>query len=163
MFSWHGSEVMKRFRLTLVTLLSAGWCGCANESVPVDHPPPRAPIVTPPRRAPSSGCSDEDLSRPARQVLRGSASYYANSLAGNPTASGAPYDPHVLSAAHRSLPFGTRLRVTRTDLDVPPVCVTVNDRGPYAGRRRIVDLSRRAAEHLQMVGKGVVPVRVDVF
>jgi rare lipoprotein A len=96
-------------------------------------------------------------------VLSGYASYYADSLSGNPTASGAPYDPDLYSAAHRTLPFGTRLRVTRTDQQVSPVCVTVNDRGPFRGRRRIVDLSRRAAEALDMVGKGVVPVRVDVF
>jgi rare lipoprotein A len=61
------------------------------------------------------------------------------------------------------LPFGTRLRVTRTDTNQAPVCVTVNDRGPFAGRRRIVDLSRRAAEALEMIGEGVVPVRVDVL
>jgi len=96
-------------------------------------------------------------------VLSGFASYYHDSLSGNPTASGAPYDPGLFSAAHRTLPFGTRLRVTRTDVAAPPVCVTVNDRGPFAGRRRIVDLSRRAAEAIDMTGKGVVPVRVDVF
>ena len=163
MFSWHGLTVMKRSRPTLVALaLASGW-GCASETVPVDSPAPRAPIVAPRPVAPSSGCSDDEIDRPARQVLRGSASYYANSLAGNPTASGVPYDPGVLSAAHRTLPFGTRVRVTRTDADVPPVCVTVNDRGPYAGRRRIIDLSRLAAERLKMVGKGVVPVRVDVI
>jgi rare lipoprotein A len=96
-------------------------------------------------------------------VLSGYASYYADSLSGNLTASGATYDPELYSAAHRTLPFGTRLRVTRTDLKLPPVCVTVNDRGPFRGRRRIVDLSRRAAEALDMVGEGVVPVRVEVF
>lgn len=96
-------------------------------------------------------------------MLSGFASYYANSLAGNPTASGAPYDPKLFSAAHRTLPFGTRLRVTRTDEKLSPVCVTVNDRGPFSGHRRIVDLSRRAAEQLEMIGEGVVPVRVEVF
>jgi len=155
--------MMKRSRETLVVLTLASLSACASETVRPDHPAPRDPIVVPKPTPNGSGCSDEELGRSARQVLRGSATYYANSLAGSPTASGAPYDPNVLSAAHRSLPFGTRLRVSRTDADVPPVCVTVNDRGPYAGRRRIIDLSRRAAEHLQMVGKGVVPVRVDVF
>jgi rare lipoprotein A len=155
---------MSCFRQSLLALLLMGAGGCASEPVPVDHPPPRAPIAPPkPPAPPNSGCSDEELGRPARQVLRGSASYYANSLAGNPTASGVPYDPGVLSAAHRSLPFGTRVRVTRTDAAVTPVCVTVNDRGPYAGRQRIIDLSRLAAERLQMLSEGVVPVRVDVF
>jgi rare lipoprotein A (peptidoglycan hydrolase) len=111
----------------------------------------------------SAGCSEEELSRGARQVLRGFATYYADSLEGNATASGPAYDPDLFTAAHRRLPFGTRLRVTRTDVEQAPVCVTVNDRGPYGSRRRIVDLSRRAAEQLQMIGEGVVPVRVDVF
>ncbi|HWO12589.1 MAG TPA: septal ring lytic transglycosylase RlpA family protein [Polyangiaceae bacterium] len=154
---------MNCFHRSLFALLLAGAWSCASETVPADHPAPRAPRVAPKPVPPSTGCSDEELARPARQVLRGSASYYANSLAGNPTASGVPYDPGELSAAHRSLPFGTRVRVTRTDAEVPPVCVTVNDRGPYAGRQRIIDLSRRAAERLQMVAKGVVPVRVDVL
>jgi rare lipoprotein A len=95
--------------------------------------------------------------------LDGYASYYADSLSGNLTASGVEYDPDLFSAAHRTLPFGTRVRVTRTDREVPPVCVTVNDRGPWRGRRRIIDLSRRAAEALDMIGEGVVPVRVEVF
>jgi rare lipoprotein A (peptidoglycan hydrolase) len=140
-----------------------GLFACANEPASVvQHPPPREHAPRAPT-SPSTGCSDEELGRQAQSVLRGSATYYHDSLAGNPTASGAPYDPDHLTAAHRTLPFGTRLRVSRTDVDLPPVCVTVNDRGPFSGRRRIVDLSRRAAEALHMVGKGVVPVRVDVF
>lgn len=111
-----------------------------------------------------TGCSDEELSKPARSVQRGLATFYHDSLTGNSTASGEPYDPERLSAAHRKLPFGTRVRVTRTDVSAAAVlCVTVNDRGPFGGRGRIIDLSRRAAERLKMIGKGVVPVRVDVL
>jgi rare lipoprotein A len=109
------------------------------------------------------GCSSDELSRPAKKVITGLASYYANSLAGNRTANGDRYDPKRLTAAHRSLPFGTRLRVTRTDAPTPVLCVRVNDRGPYAGRRRIVDLSRRGAEALKMIGPGIVPVKVEVL
>jgi rare lipoprotein A (peptidoglycan hydrolase) len=138
-------------------------CGCGSDRSPrAPHPAPSVSAKST-RGTNGAGCSDEDLRRNARQVLRGYASYYADSLAGNPTASGAPYEPARFSAAHRTLPFGTRLRVTRTDVAAPPVCVTVNDRGPFRGRRRIVDLSRRAAEALEMMGEGVVPVRVDVF
>lgn len=141
--------------------LTCSACG-SEHGVRVDQPSPRVGAKST-RTASGAGCSDEDLGRAARQVLSGFASYYHDSLSGNPTASGAPYDPSLFSAAHRTLPFGTRLRVTRTDVEAPPVCVTVNDRGPFAGRRRIVDLSRRAAEGLNMTSKGVVPVRVDVF
>jgi rare lipoprotein A len=138
-------------------------CACGNDrSVRAPQPPPRVGAKST-RAGYSAGCSDDDLRRRARQVSRGYASYYADSLSGNPTASGAPYDPRLFTAAHRTLPFGTRLRVTRTDVRAPPVCVTVNDRGPFHGRRRIVDLSRRAAESLDMMSEGVVPVRVDVF
>jgi rare lipoprotein A (peptidoglycan hydrolase) len=146
--------------LALVVLVSYA---CAREHAAPSEPSvlQKRPIA--PASEPGAGCSDEELERHPRQVLSGSATYYADSLAGNPTASGAPYDPRHFSAAHRTLPFGTRLRVTRTDVALPPVCVTVNDRGPYAGRRRIVDLSRRAAERLEMIGHGVVPVRVEVF
>ena len=154
--------VMSTLRRSVFTF-GLGLIACANEPARVvEHPAPQEPA----RRAPSStsaGCSDDEAGRQARSVLRGTASYYHDSLAGNPTASGAPYEPERLTAAHRTLPFGTRLRVTRTDVNLPPVCVTVNDRGPFSGRRRIVDLSRSAAEALHMVGKGVVPVRVDVF
>lgn len=155
---------MSTFRVAVVVLVLCA-LGCASEpAVFVDHPaPPRASVPESTKVRAGAGCSDEDLGRPARQVLRGSATYYHDSLAGNSTASGVPYDPRAYSAAHRTLPFGTRLRITRTDVTMPPVCVTVNDRGPYAARSRIVDLSRRAAEALKMTGKGVVPVRVDVF
>lgn len=139
----------------------------SDRSVRADQPAPRVGTASArnesARNDLSTGCSDEELKRQARRVLSGYASFYADSLSGNPTASGAPYDPALFSAAHRTLPFGTRLRVTRTDASAPPVCVTVNDRGPFHGRRRIVDLSRRAAEAIGMVGEGVVPVHVDVF
>jgi rare lipoprotein A len=95
-------------------------------------------------------------------VLEGKASYYADSLAGRSTASGEPYDPKKLTAAHLSLKLGTRIRVTRVDTGAS-VVVKVNDRGPYGGRGRIVDLSRRAAEKLDMIRAGVVDVRVEVL
>lgn len=93
-------------------------------------------------------------------VQHGSASYYSDAFAGRPTASGAPYEPHEFTAAHRSLPFGSVLRVTRRD-GGQVVYVRVTDRGPFA-RGRIVDLSRAAAEQLGMMRAGVVKVKVEV-
>lgn len=98
---------------------------------------------------------------PAR-VLVGKATYYANSLAGNKTASGEVYDPRVFSAAHRTLPFGTVVRVVRTDTN-KYVYVRITDRGPFAGGGRIIDLSYVAAERLGMIRAGVVPVRIEVL
>lgn len=100
--------------------------------------------------------------RPALQTFSGKATYYADSLAGNRTASGEMYDPRVHSAAHRKLPFGTVVRVVRQDTQAATY-VRVNDRGPFAGRDRIIDLSRVAAEELGMIRAGVVPVRVEVL
>src|SRR5262249_9105474 len=92
----------------------------------------------------------------------GLATWYSDSLTGGPTASGTRYDPAGLTAAHRSLPFGTRVRVTREGTG-RAVEVVVNDRGPVSSRRRIVDLSRAAATALGPLGAGVVPVRLDVL
>ena len=88
----------------------------------------------------------------------GLASWYGKRYHGRTTASGARFDMNAMTAAHRSLPFGTRVRVTNL-ANRRSVVVTINDRGPYAGRR-IIDVSRHAAERLGMVRKGVVRVRV---
>ena len=88
----------------------------------------------------------------------GKASWYGKRYHGRTTASGAPYDMNAMTAAHRSLPFGTRVRVTNL-ANRRSVVLTINDRGPYAGRR-IIDVSRRAAEILGMVRSGVARVRV---
>ncbi len=88
----------------------------------------------------------------------GKASWYGKRYHGRATASGARFDMNAMTAAHRSLPFGTRVRVTNL-ANRRSVVVTINDRGPYAGRR-IIDVSRHAAEILGMVRKGVVRVRV---
>jgi rare lipoprotein A len=93
-------------------------------------------------------------------VQRGSASYYSDKFAGRSTASGAPYEPRGFTAAHRSLPFGTVVRVTRLD-GGQVVYVRVTDRGPYA-RGRILDLSRAAAEQLGMMRAGVVKIKAEV-
>jgi rare lipoprotein A len=97
---------------------------------------------------------------PAQGVERGLASYYADTLAGRPTASGEPYDPLALTAAHRRLPLGTWIEVARDD--GRRVVVRVNDRGPYAGERRIVDLSRSAAAAIGLLREGVAPVTLRV-
>jgi rare lipoprotein A len=89
----------------------------------------------------------------------GLASYYADRFHGRPTASGQPYDRAALTCAHRTAPFGARLRVTALE-DGRSVVVTVNDRGPHVAGR-VVDLSRAAAERLEMLGRGLVRVRVE--
>lgn len=90
----------------------------------------------------------------------GEASWVARSLRGQRTASGAPYDPRAMTAAHRTLPFGTQIRVTRTDTG-RSVIVTVTDRGPWVGGR-VIDVSEAAAETLGFRGRGTAPVRLTL-
>ncbi len=89
----------------------------------------------------------------------GKASYYGKAHHGNRTASGERFNQNALTAAHRTLPFGTMVRVTNLNND-RSVVVRINDRGPFA-RGRIIDVSRKAAESLDMIRSGVVPVRVE--
>lgn len=93
--------------------------------------------------------------------MRGMASYYADRHAGNRTANGERYDPADLTAAHRTLPFGTRVRVTDS-ASGRSVTVRINDRGPH-GRGRVIDLSRAAAEELDLVRRGVASVDLMVL
>ena len=82
----------------------------------------------------------------------GTASWYGKELAGRPTASGEPFRPARLTAAHPTLPFGTVVKVTRTD-NGRSVRVVINDRGPF-GKGRIIDLALHAARRLDMVEIG---------
>ena len=91
----------------------------------------------------------------------GVASYYADSLAGGATASGEPYDPTQMTAAHLTLAFGTRVRVTNLR-NGKTVTVTINDRGPHA-KGRILDVSGAAADALGMKDSGTAKVRLEVL
>lgn len=87
----------------------------------------------------------------------GIASYYGNE-AGNKTASGQRFNQHAMTAAHRSLPFGTKLKVTHGSRSV---VVTINDRGPFI-RGRVLDLSKGAAHAIGLTGRGVGRVVAEV-
>lgn len=114
-------------------------------------------IASPDALAPASTDPDPDTTH----IGDGVASYYGDELAGHPTASGERFDPTELTAAHRSLPFGTKLRVTNLR-NGRTVVVRVNDRGPFA-RRRIIDLSYAAARRLGMIETGIARVRLDLL
>jgi len=111
-----------------------------------------------------AGCSHAPKPSPEAPSARsevGDASYYGSEFEGKKTASGERYHGDALTAAHRTLPFGTRLKVTDLS-NSRSVEVVVNDRGPHK-KGRIVDLSRRAAEELRMIGRGIARVRVEVL
>jgi rare lipoprotein A len=161
------------FRLLSLVLAAASLAACAQSSVvsrqtglaaPVRqavsepprqfHAPVHAPVSVVRRRDPST-----DTATASSGTSRGVASFYTEGQ-GQQTASGERYDPAGLTAAHPTLPFGTRLQVTNVATG-RSVMVRVNDRGPFV-KGRVVDVSYSAAEALGMVNAGVANVKVDV-
>jgi rare lipoprotein A len=98
---------------------------------------------------------------PVGTVLEGQASFYGSELSGSSTSSGEIFDPSDRTCAHRTLPFGTRLKVTYPKKGTSTL-VRVNDRGPHVPDR-ILDLSRAAADDLGMTPDGVGVVRAEVL
>ncbi|MBW4641786.1 MAG: septal ring lytic transglycosylase RlpA family protein [Goleter apudmare HA4340-LM2] len=119
-------------------------------------------IANLPSRSPISLTNlPQQIASRVRLNFQGIASYYGYDWAGNRTASGKRFNPEGMTAAHRSLPFGTRVRVTNTR-NGRSVVVSITDRGPYI-RGRIIDLSLGAARVIGMIGSGIAPVKVEVL
>ena len=110
----------------------------------------------------ASGCATTGVRPGAARLTddRGIASYVASRFDGHATSSGQRYDERRLTAAHRTLPFGTRVRVTNTE-NGRSVVVTITDRGPFK-RGRVIDVSKRAATELGFVRQGTARVRLEV-
>ena len=122
----------------------------AGVGVGLALPPPRpTPAVPAPTALPDTG------------VVEGIASWYGPGFAGRKTASGEIFDPGQLTAAHRTLPFGSVVRVTHLESG-QSVLVRINDRGPFEPTR-LIDLSQAAAEALGMLSAGVAPVRLELL
>ncbi len=118
-----------------------------------------APSIEP--IAPSPAARKKPAKHHVRKTQTGKASYYANRFNGRRTASGHLFYQDAYTAAHRTLPLGTWVRVTNTR-NQRSVVVQITDRGPYADASRIIDLSQRSASELEMREAGVVPVRLEV-
>ena len=101
--------------------------------------------------------ANASISPTGHRSFSGIASYYGNE-AGNKTASGQRFNQHAMTAAHRTLPFGTKLKVTHGSRSV---IVTINDRGPFI-RGRVLDLSKGAAHAIGLTGRGVGRVVAEV-
>lgn len=113
------------------------------------------PIIIPPHAVNIAAISPR-LERRETSLGRGVASYYGKRFAGRRTANGERFDPQKLTAAHKTLPFGSRVRVTNPR-NGRSVVVRINDRGPFI-RGREIDLSRRAAERIGLIQRGHGPV-----
>lgn len=165
------------FGLVAIATVLAWMCGHADSAaaqtfndrwsiIPKAHAePPEAldqqnPLEQPPAREETTRRPEDRLApRSSNQVFSGKASYYSYPI--GKTASGASFSRHSLTAAHRNLPFGTRVRVT--DLaSSKSVVVRINDRGPWV-RGRVLDLSLGAARSLGITDRGVAQVRAEVL
>ncbi|AMU94810.1 hypothetical protein AOA14_09370 [Sphingopyxis terrae subsp. terrae NBRC 15098] len=94
------------------------------------------------------------------EIGNGTASYYGRELAGNRTASGERFDPDQMTAAHPTLAFGSKVRVTNLS-NGQSVIVRVNDRGPFGGRR-VIDISQAAAKEIGMHRSGTAKVSLTL-
>jgi rare lipoprotein A len=123
------------------------------EPTPARATPPAAPA--PKRNKPSQGTA------PAGYIEEGNASWYGVPFNGRRASNGEIYDMYKLTAAHRTLPFETMVRVTNLN-NGKSTTVRITDRGPFV-ENRIIDLSLAAAREIESIGPGVVPVRVEVL
>jgi rare lipoprotein A len=129
--------------LILILFVAAG-CGVTSPRFATREKPPA------PKSAP-----------PASTELSGIASYYADDFHGRKTANGEVYNMHDLTAAHRTLPFNTRVKVTNLDTNMS-VVVRINDRGPFKDDR-VIDLSLGAAKKIGLIPAGTGPVKLEVL
>ena len=138
----------------LFVLSSFAWAGGSEEKVDVVVRPAVSGLSAP--VAPVAEAEPVDEPVDEREMV---ASYYGRDFAGEATATGEPFDPEGYTAAHKSLPLGTELRVSHGGESVR---VVVNDRGPYIAGRDI-DLSLAAAREIGLIEPGSAPVRVAVL
>jgi len=148
---------LRRLGFAAVILAAATLAlGCASGSS-VEAEDPRDHLVN----SHSSPAKSQTGPGGKRHALRGEASWYGGKFHGQQTASGEMYDMHEFTAAHKTLPFHTIVRVT--DLRTrKSVVVRINDRGPYVDGR-IIDLSKAAAKDIGLTIHGVRPVKLEVL
>ncbi len=155
-------------------LFAVAATGCAGRKpVAASPPPPLQPAATP--RAAEDRAKGATNTEPARRssaareessgnvayIEEGNASWYGPTFHGKRSSNGEIYDMNKLTAAHRTMAFGTMVRVTNLSNGKSTV-VRITDRGPFV-ENRIIDLSRAAAQAIESIGPGVVPVRIEVL
>jgi len=123
-------------------------------------PPPSSP-TTPGRAQPAPPSSATPPAAPIIQGEQGLASWYGHPYHGRPTTNGEIYNMYELTAAHRTLPFNTQVRVHDLD-NGRDVTVRINDRGPFV-EGRIIDLSYASARAINMIGPGVARVQLEIL
>jgi rare lipoprotein A len=161
---------VNRPRLALFAIFLVGFfaVGCASRRTTASSPqpaasPPTAAPNTTATSAPSLPAKHDKTPAPAPVgwVEEGNASWYGNPFHGRRASNGEVYDMYKLTAAHRTLPFETMVRVTNLN-NGKSTTVRITDRGPFV-ENRIIDLSLAAAREIESVGPGIVPVRLEVL
>lgn len=167
---------MSRITPLLFPLMIVTFFGCSTPGPPsARRPPPSSPPPLPGRQVPAEAPQPTDtqtytvLGQTYRVMgsskgfaQRGIASWYGTKFHGRKTSSGEVYDMEGFTAAHRTLPLGTYVKVKRTDGRGETVVVRINDRGPFVDNR-VIDLSRAAARQLDMMDEGIAPVLVTAL
>lgn len=108
-----------------------------------------------------SSCAKKTVKMRPKHSSEGHASWYGPGFHGRTTANGERYNQNAMTAAHKKLPFNTKVRVTNLNNN-ETVIVRINDRGPFI-RGRIIDLSKKAAKEISMLGSGTAPVLVETL
>jgi len=145
-------------RILKIALALGALAGTAAGTTAIAQTAASAPAA--PAPAPAAPAAPAAVATTGGDVMEGLAAYYSNRLEGRKTASGQVFRQSKLTAAHQTLPFGTRVKVTHAQ-NGRSVVVVINDRGPtQAGR--VIDLSRTAASKLGMLRAGLAPVKLEV-
>ncbi len=145
------------YALVLLAVLTVGGCRSASTpSLDRQEPPPATPGYPKPYRV--NGVWYQPIPDAYGFKQRGTASWYGRKFHGRRTSNGEVYDMYGISAAHKTLPFGTVVRVTNLRNE-RQLDIRINDRGPFV-KGRIIDLSYGAAQKLEVVGPGTAPVEI---
>lgn len=152
----------KKYLMSTIILLSSSIYASDKKTDSIEELTKTVDVTVPTEQKTKTQAKDiVNKSKKSLQTKYGSASFYGPGFHGRKTASGEVFNQNALTAAHRTLPFGTKLRVTCTATGRSTI-VKVNDRGPYHGNR-ILDLSVGAAKAIGMVEKGVTNVKYEVL
>lgn len=152
----------KKYLMSTIILLSSSIYASDKKTDSIEELTKTVDVTVPTEQKTKTQAKDiVNKSKKSLQTKYGSASFYGPGFHGRKTASGEVFNQNALTAAHRTLPFGTKLRVTCTTTG-RSVVVRVNDRGPFHGNR-VLDLSLGSAKAIGMVDRGVTKVKYEIL